>query len=119
MTSFRQPTAVPVAGLIAAIGALPLLRASGWFVFVPLAIAAFAVWAWRSGTDADSNGVRVRALFASRKIAWSRIDAFVPADRNRVEAALTDGSRITLTAVRPEDLPRLVQASGKALEQAQ
>ncbi|NUO56401.1 MAG: PH domain-containing protein [Hamadaea sp.] len=119
MTSFRQPTAVAVAGLIAAIGALPLLRASGWFFFVPLAIFVFAVWAWRSGTDADPNGVRVRALFGSRKIEWSRIEAFVPADRRKAQAVLADGSRITLTAVTPEDLPRLVAASGKELEQAQ
>jgi len=119
VTSFRQPAAVAVAGLIAAIGALPLLRASGWFFFVPLAIAVFALWAWRSGTDADSNGVRVRALFGSRTIAWSRVDALVPAERGKVEAVLTDGGRITLSAVRPEDLPKLVAASGKQLEQAQ
>ncbi|MCP2327220.1 hypothetical protein HDA40_005727 [Hamadaea flava] len=119
MTSFRQPTALPVAGLIAAIGALPLLRASGWFFFVPLGIFVFAVWAWRSGTDADSNGVRVRALLGSRKIEWSRIEALVPAGRDKAQAVLTDGTRITLTAVRPVDLPRLVAASGKELEQAQ
>jgi Bacterial PH domain len=119
VTSFRQPAAVAVAGLIAAIGALPLLRASGWFFFVPLAIAIFAIWAWRSGTDADSNGLRVRALIGSRTIAWSRVDALLPARGGKVEAALTDGRRITLTAVRTDDLPKLVAASGKELEQTQ
>jgi len=119
VTSFRQSAAVAVAGLIVAFGALPLLRASGWFFFVPLAAAVFAVWAWRSGTDATPDGLRVRALLGSREIAWSRVEALVPTPRGKVEAVLTDGGRITLTGVRREDLPKLVAASGKQLEQPQ
>jgi hypothetical protein len=119
VTSFRQPAALAFAGVIAAIGALPLLRASGWFVFVPLAAAAFAVWAWRSGTDATQEGLRVRALLGSREIAWSRVAALVPVPPDKVAAALTDGKRVILTAVRQQDLPKLVAASGKQLEEAQ
>ena len=119
MTSFRQPAALAIAGLIAAIGALPLLRASGWFFIVPLAAAVFAVWAWRSGTDATPAGLHVRALLGSRDIAWSRVEALVPVPRDKVAAALTDGKRVTLTGVRQQDLPKLVAASGNQLEDAQ
>ncbi|NUS56269.1 MAG: PH domain-containing protein [Streptomycetaceae bacterium] len=114
MTSFRQNPALAVAGLLAAIGALPLLNASWLFAVVPLAAVLFAVWAWRSGTDATEAGLRVRALFGKREIAWSRIAALVPAQRT-VVAALTDGGHVTLTAVRPQDLPELVAASGHEL----
>jgi hypothetical protein len=119
VTSFRQPAALAIAGLVAAIAALPLLQGSGWFFPVPLAPLIFAAWAWRSGTDVTATGLRVRALFGSRDIAWSRVDALLPAPRGTVVAALTDGNRIALTAVRREDLPKLVEASGKRLEAAQ
>jgi hypothetical protein len=111
VTSFRQPPALAIAGLLATIGAMPLLVGSPWFVFVPLLTAMFAIWAWRAGTDASAAGLRVRALVGSRDIAWSRVDALVP-DQRKVFAALTDGARVTLTAVRPEDLPKLVEAGG-------
>lgn len=115
MTSFRQPAPLALAGFITAIGALPLLKASPWYAVVPIAAAVFAAWAWRSGTDASPAGLRVRALLGSHVIAWSRVEALVPAPRGKVEAALTDGGRITLTAVRPEDLPKVVAASGGEL----
>jgi hypothetical protein len=100
-----------MAGLIATIGAFPLLAESLWFTFLPVATAAFAVWAWRSGTDATQAGLKVRALLGSREIAWSRVAALVPEER-KVVAALTGGGQITLTAVRPQDLPKLVEAGG-------
>jgi Bacterial PH domain len=114
VTSFRQPPALAIAGLLATIGAMPLLAGSPWFALVPAMTAIFAVWAWRAGTDASTAGLRVRALVGSRDIPWSRVDALVPEQR-KVFAALTDGARVTLTAVRPEDLPQLVEAGGNRI----
>jgi hypothetical protein len=112
--SFRQPPALAIAGLLATLGAIPLLVGSLFFVVVPLATAMFAIWAWRAGTDVSPAGIKVRALVGSRDIAWTRVDALVPA-HHKVVAALTDGGQVTLTAVRAEDLPKLVEAGGSRI----
>jgi hypothetical protein len=117
VTSFRQPPALAIAGLLATIGAIPLLVGSVFFVVVPLACAMFAIWAWRAGTDASPAGLRIRALVGSHDIPWSRVDSLVPAER-KVVATLTGGGHVTLTAVRPEDLPKLVEASGSQIKAA-
>jgi hypothetical protein len=118
VTNFRQPPALAIAGLLATLGAMPLLVGSLFFIVVPLGAALFAVWAWRAGTDVSPAGLRIRALLGSHDIAWSRVDALVPAQR-KVIATLTDGGQVTLTAVRPEDLPKLVEAGGSKISTGQ
>lgn len=118
MIRFRQPPALAIAGLLATLGAMPLLVGSLFFLVVPVATALFAIWAWRAGTDATPAGLHVRALMGSADIPWSRVDTLVPAQR-KVIAMLTGGGHVTLTAVRPDDLPRLVAASGSQIQPAQ
>ena len=65
MTSFRQPPALAIAGLLATLGAIPLLVGSLFFIVVPLGCALFAIWAWRAGTDVTPDGLRVRALLVN------------------------------------------------------
>ena len=44
-----------------------------WYLTPLLLIPiAFAIWAWRSGTDADRDGVRVRALLGQRQHSRSQ-----------------------------------------------
>jgi hypothetical protein len=111
---FRYNAALAVAGVIATLGGVPLLGASPYFAFVLLIPITIAVWGWRAGTDADERGVEVRALFGSRLVPWSQVEALVP-DGRRVQARLANGRVITLPAVTAADLPRLVQASGTEL----
>jgi hypothetical protein len=109
---FRQHSAIAVAGLIAAIGAVPLASAAWYFLpaaAIPLLVAA---WAWRSGTDADREGLRVRALLGQRRVPWSDVAELSGDDRGRAVALLRDGRQVPLPAVRAGDLPRLVAASG-------
>jgi PH (Pleckstrin Homology) domain-containing protein len=121
---FRHNVSISLAGLVAFLGAIPV--ATGGFgdgtpppwaypllllLLIPLAVA---VWGWRAGTDADTEGLRLRALVGSRRIGWGEVDAFVPAGR-RVVARLTDGKTYTLPAVAPADLSRLVAASGHSV----
>jgi hypothetical protein len=110
---FRHSGAVAVAAVVAAIGAVPLATA-GWYylpaVLVPLLIAA---WAWRSGTDADASGLRVRATFGQRRVAWTDVVELAADDRGRATALLSDGWVLSLPAVRATDLPRLVAAAGQ------
>jgi Bacterial PH domain len=111
---FRHNSAVPVAGLIALIGGVPLIGASLYFLPILLIPLAVVIWGWRSGTDADERGLVVRALLAKRGIPWTQIDALVP-DQRKVQAQLANGNYVTLPAVDRTDIPRLVEASGKEI----
>jgi hypothetical protein len=111
---FRHNIAISIAGLIATFGAVPV-AATAWYL-APILLAPIAVmaWGWRAGTDADQDGVSVRALFGKRRFTWAQLAGFVPADR-RVVAQLADGGSMVLPAVTPADLPRLIAASGREL----
>jgi hypothetical protein len=109
---FRQHSALAIAGLVGFFGALPVATTRWYLAPILLAPLAVAAWAWRSGTDADQDGVTVRALLGQRKLPWARIDGFVPEQR-RVSAVLEGGSAIRLPAVTPADLPTLLEAAGQ------
>lgn len=112
---FRPSQAITVASVIAFAGALPL-AAARWFLTPVLLVPLLTgIWAWYAGTDAGPDGVRVRALLRSRRIAWTEIAGFGADPQGRVLAQLAGGGAVTLTAVRPTDLPRLVAASGRPL----
>ena len=115
---FRYSAALAVAGVIATIGAVPLLGASLFYAPVLLVPLAVAVWAWRAGTDVDERGLVVRALLAKRGIPWTQVDALVPEQR-RVHARLANGNVVTLPGVTRDDLPKLVAASGGAIASAE
>jgi hypothetical protein len=121
---FRYNVSICLAGILAFIGAIPLATAGfghddvpGYayallvILLVPLAIA---IWGWRAGTDADRNGLRIRALLGSRRIPWADVDLLTPRGR-RVYAQLADGRAIKLSAVGRADLPRLVATSGQKI----
>lgn len=116
---FRHNSALAVGGVIAFIGALPMLGGSLYFAPILLVPLAVIVWGWRSGTDADERGLVVRALLAKRGIPWAQVDALVPDQRGRVQAQLANGHLVALPAVDRRDLPRLVKASGKELSSPQ
>ncbi|HEX6969628.1 MAG TPA: PH domain-containing protein [Micromonosporaceae bacterium] len=110
---FRHSPAILVAAIVAFIGAIPLASAAWFLTPVLLIPTAVAVWAWRGGTEAGPDGVRVRALLGERRIDWSEIVELAPDERSRVVARLTNGNAIRLPAVSAADLPRLVAASGQ------
>ncbi|WP_229399461.1 PH domain-containing protein [Micromonospora okii] len=112
---FRHNQAILVAAVIAFIGALPLAAVKWYFLPVLLVPLAFGVWAWRAGTEADARGLRLRALFGQRRIAWERVVELTADARGRAVARLDDGERVVLPAVRPAELPRLVAATGQSL----
>lgn len=111
---FRPHGAIAVAALVALIGAVPVASVSWAFAPVLLIPIAVAVWAWRAGTDAGPDGVRVRALLGDRRIPWSDISELGGDSRGRAHALLTDGQLVPLTAVRVRDLQRLTDASKPA-----
>jgi hypothetical protein len=115
---FRHHAAMAVAGVIVALaGVFPVADVGLPALPIMIVPLLFSVWAWRAGTDADPDGIKVRALLGNRRIAWPSVAALIPDERGRVLASLTDGTAVPLTAVRAEDLPRLVAASGHQLGQ--
>jgi Bacterial PH domain len=122
---FRHNVSISIAGLVAFLGAVPIASSGfgreggtpAWayplllILLIPILVM---VWGWRAGTDADRDGLRLRALFGSRRVPWSQVNALVPQGR-KVVAVLADGGSIVLPAVAKADLPRLVAASGNEL----
>ncbi|MEV4755363.1 PH domain-containing protein [Micromonospora sp. NPDC049559] len=112
---FRYPQAIWAAGVIAVIGSLPVAGAS-WFLapvlLVPLAVT---IWAWRAGTDADPEELRLRALLGQRRVPWRQVVELATDARGRAVALLADGRTTTLPAVRGTDLPRLIAVTGQSL----
>ena len=113
---FRYNAAVAIAGILVLLSAVPFATARWYLAWILLVPAAFAVYGWRAGTDADPDALVVRALFGSRRFPWSRITGLLPDRRGRVHAVLDNGASVRLPAVSTRDLPRLVAASGRELE---
>ena len=111
---FRRSSALTVAALIAAIAAIPALSWNPYLAVLLVIPLGVAVWAWRSGTDADESGLTVRAALGRRRIPWSDV-AGVVSEGDQVTAQLTSGRAITLPAVGAADVPRLVAASGQEI----
>jgi hypothetical protein len=121
---FRYNISICIAGILTFIGAIPVATVGfghgdipGYayplpaILLIPLAVA---IWGWRAGTDSDAQGLRVRALVGSRRIPWAEVAALLPQSR-RVYVRTTDGRTFRLAAVTPDDLPKLVAASGQSL----
>jgi hypothetical protein len=121
---FRYNISICIAGILTFIGAIPVatvgfghgdIPAYAYplpaILLIPLAVA---IWGWRAGTDADAQGLRVRALVGSRRIPWADVAALLPQSR-RVYVRTTDGRTFRLAAVTPDDLPKLIAASGQSL----
>jgi Bacterial PH domain len=109
---FRYNVGIAVAGLVAFFGAVPVATVHWYLAPILLVPLAVLVWGWRAGTDADRDGLTVRALLGGRRLPWARITGLVP-DGRRVVAVLDGGTFVRLPAVGPADLPRLVAASGQ------
>lgn len=111
----RKSGALLVVALIALVGSIPLAGADLRLTPLLLIPLAALFWVLRAGTDVGREGLRVRALFGSTDIAWSRIDQLAPDGRGRVSALLTDGKMIRLTGVTTENLPAVIAAGGQQL----
>jgi hypothetical protein len=109
---FRHNSALTVAGAVALIGAMPLALSKAWLsplLLVPLAVA---VWGWRAGTDADSDGLRVRALFGAQQVPWRDVSELVPDGHGHLYARLADGALLRLPAVPAHQAAQVAAASG-------
>jgi hypothetical protein len=112
---FRRSSAITVAAVITLLAGVSLFRWAPPYAAVLLLIPlGVAVWSWRSGTDADGAGLTVRAAVGRRRIPWSEVAGVITED-GQVSAQLTSGRAITLPAVGPADVGRLIAASGHGI----
>lgn len=116
---FRHSSAITVAAIIAAIAAIPMLAASPWFALILLIPLAVGLWSWRAGTDADADGLRVRAAFGSSRVRWRDVDELAVDPRGKVFVRTTTNQVLHLTAVPAAQLPRLIAASGQDLDRTE
>jgi hypothetical protein len=81
----------------------------GWqtaFLVIPVLVAVFIA---RTATFADASGLRVRALFGSRRLTWDEIRGLSLDGRNVY--AVTAGGAVRLPCVHMNDLAALSRAS--------
>jgi hypothetical protein len=112
----RRSGALVVAALIAFVSAVPLAGAR-WALTPILLIPLLAlIWAWRAGTDVYPDALRVRALFGSTTVPWSRVTELAPDPQGRVSALLDNGNVIRLTAVTTANLPAVIAVSEQKID---
>ena len=111
----RRSGALLVAAMIAFVGTTPLAGARWALTPILLIPVCAAVWAWRAGTDVYPDVLRVRALFGSTTLPWSRIAELAPDRRGQVSALLDNGNVIRLTGVTRANLPVVIAAGGQDL----
>ena len=115
MLRVRKSGALLVAALLALVGTIPF-AGERWslapILLIPLAVL---VWAWRAGTDVDTESLRVRALLGHKVIKWSQVAELAPDPRGRVSALLIDGTVIRLTGVTVGNLPAVLKAGGQQI----
>ena len=112
---FRQNMGLPLAAVVAFVGASALATQRWWLLPILLIPLVVAVWGFRSGVDADRQSLRVRTLLGSRTVPWGEVAGF-RVDRNKVLAQLSSGGELPLPAVTPRQLPALIAAGGRTLE---
>jgi Bacterial PH domain len=112
----RRSGALVVAALIAFISAVPL-AGTRWALAPILLIPLLAmIWAWRAGTDVYPDVLRVRALFGSTTVPWSRVTELAPDPQGRVSALLDNGNVIRLTGVTTANLPAVIAVSEQKID---
>lgn len=115
MLRVRRSGALLIAALIALVGTVPLAGARLALTPVLLIPLLALVWAWRAGTDVYPDTLKVRALFGSTTVPWSRVAELAPDRSGRVSALLDNGNVIRLTGVTRDNIGAVIAASGHRL----
>jgi hypothetical protein len=111
----RRSGALVVAALIALVGTVPLAGARSTLAPILVIPLLALIWAWRAGTDVYPDALRVRALFGSTVVPWSRVTELAPDRNGRVSALLDNGNVIRLTGVTTANLPMVLGAGGQQM----
>jgi Bacterial PH domain len=110
---FRRNGTITLAALIVFVAGLSVATWAAYLLPLLLVPLAVAVWNWRSGTDADTDGLTVRAALGRRTVPWTSVAGLLPGPGRHVRVELTTGTTMVLPAVTPADLPALIAAAGR------
>ncbi|WP_245753710.1 PH domain-containing protein [Geodermatophilus ruber] len=91
---------------------VPLAFAASWTPVVLLVPLLAAFWVLRVGVDVADDGVTVRSLLGSRRVAWADVAGIRVGRRADLWLVTTGGTEVRLPVLRPRDLPRLAALSG-------
>ena len=109
LTTFRHGAAERAAAVVWLMACSALATARWWLLPVLILPVLAVVAAFRRGTDFDDDGVTVRAVLRKRQLPWSDVAQLRPDGGRRVLLVREAGGAVALPAVRPADLPKLVQ----------
>ena len=84
--------------------------AVGWFAFFLVLPVIVAVYIARTATFVDAGGLRVRAMFGSRRLAWTDVRGLSVTGRSVY--AVVSGGGVRLPCVRVADLAEVARHSG-------
>ncbi|MEU6642419.1 PH domain-containing protein [Saccharomonospora sp. NPDC046836] len=71
---------------------------------IPIGVTVVVI---RLRTTATRNGLTVRTVFGTRELPWSALKGLAITPKSKVQAVLTDGSKVALPAVRTRHIPVL------------
>jgi hypothetical protein len=109
---FRPSPLVVLVAFAFAFCATPFAFGAPLFWLIYLVPVAMIVWAVRTRTIVDPDGLTVRRVLGGRTVAWSEVGSLRLSSRTRVRAVLRGGAELTLPAVHVRNLPALSAASG-------
>jgi hypothetical protein len=109
---FRVSPLVVLVALALAVCATPVAFGAPFLWLVYLVPLGIVVWALRTRTVADAEGLRVRRVVGDRRVGWDAVTALRLDDRSRVHAVLDGDDELPLPAVHVRDLHVLSLASG-------
>jgi hypothetical protein len=120
---FRLPRPAYFVVLFIAIGITPVALYSGPAQGAPAKVSGLtllyllpllaAVFIARTSTRVDATGIRIQAVFGSKRLAWTDLRGISVTGRS-VYAVATDGS-LRMPCVRQNDLTAIAEASGGRL----
>ncbi|MFJ1763372.1 PH domain-containing protein [Amycolatopsis sp. NPDC088138] len=100
-TSFMAIALLTICVTPIALGEIPYLQ---WLYIFPIALAVFVI---RTRTVATRKGLETRTMFGHRDVPWSALKGLAITKRARVQAVLTDDTKVPLPTVRTRHLPVL------------
>jgi hypothetical protein len=109
---FRPSPLVVLVAFAFAFCATPFAFGAPLFWLIYLVPVAMIVWAVRTRTIVDPDGLTVRRVLGRRTVPWSEVSSLRLTRRTRVRAVLNGGAELTLPAVHVRNLPALSAASG-------
>jgi hypothetical protein len=109
---FRMNRTMLLPVVVLAVCLVPIASLSYAALLLLLIPLVLTVWVLRTGFDIDGQGITVRSLLGTRRVAWAELAGVRVGARADLWLVTTRGTDVRLPAVHARDLPAIGQASG-------